>query len=215
MKGISSEVHWQGQESRFAKACSLTLFKEEDGMKKTILLTAVLIMAFTGFAYPQTGAGTMWISGTTGYSSAGGDLTGSNRANSISFMPSFLYFAAPNLFLGPALSFERMSQGDYSRYTLGMGVKIGYAFGGNGNVIPYLASGFQFGVMNAKAGSAESKASGTDITLGAGLCYQAVKHVGVTFEAGYHFQSLKPEGEEKSVSGNVIGIGIGVIGMIF
>jgi hypothetical protein len=98
---------------------------------------------------------------------------------------------------------------------MGLGVKVGYAFGNQGSAIPYLAAGFEFSSMDSKNASDENKSSGTDITLGAGVCLQAAKHAGITVEAGYHIQSMKPEGANESTSGNVIGIGIGVIGMIY
>jgi hypothetical protein len=191
-------------------------------MKKTWICTAILLVALTGVAFAQTGVGAMWIGGSAGFSSSGGDLYGSkDRATSLGLDPVLDYFVAPNLFIGPALSYSHTAQGDESNTGLGIGAEIGYAFTTKGsNMIPFLKGDFAFLSNKSKtAGSgledaAEYKTTGTTIVLGGGLCFLVAKHAGITVEAQYHMDSIKADGADKSVSGNVISVGVGVIGLI-
>jgi hypothetical protein len=187
-------------------------------MKKTWLCVAILLVAFSSVASAQTGAGAMWIGGTAGFTSRGGDLygQGDERATSFSLDPIVNYFVAPNLFIGPVLSLARSSAGDNSDTDLGIGVRIGYAFGSKGSKsIPYLSSAFKFTSSNYKSGSDESKSSGTSIVLGGGVCFLVAKHAGINVEAGYHIDSYKPKDADKSISGNIISVGVGVTGIIY
>jgi len=185
-------------------------------MKKTALC-AILLVSLFGFASAQTGAGAMWIGGTAGFASAGGDLYGADeRSTSISLDPVLDYFVAPNIFLGPVLSFDRYSHGDHSSTEFGIGATIGYTLGSGrgGSMIPFLKGQFAFTSSNTK-NSTEDKSSGTNIILGGGLLFPVAKHAGITVEVGYELDSVKPEGADESVSGNIIGVTVGVLGLLF
>jgi hypothetical protein len=192
-------------------------------MKKIWICTAILLIALTGVVSAQTGAGAMWIGGTAGFSSSGGDLYGPNdRVTEISLDPVIDYFAAPNLFIGPALSYAHRGVGDYSANDFGIGAEVGYTFAAKGaGMIPFLKAGFAFlSTKSKQAGmdsddTVESKSTGTTIVLGGGLVFQAAKHAGITVDVGYHMDSMKADGASKSLSGNVISVGVGVIGLIF
>ncbi|MBN1895187.1 outer membrane beta-barrel protein [bacterium] len=189
-------------------------------MKKTALF-AILLVSLAGLASAQTGAGAMWIGGTAGFASAGGDLYGADeRSTNISLNPVLNYFVAPNIFIGPALSFDRSSQGDWSSTSFDIGAAVGYTLGSGsgGSMIPFLKGIFQFTSSTTKDTynnqETESKHSGTNIVLGGGLLFPVAKHAGITVEAGYHLVSRKHEGADKSTSGNIIAIGVGVLGLL-
>jgi len=195
------------------------MIREEEEMKKTVLC-AILLVSMFGLASAQTGAGAMWIGGTAGFASAGGDLYGADeRSTNISLDPILNYFVAPNIFIGPALSFDRYSHGDHNSTDFGIGAVMGYALGsGGGSMIPFLKGNFEF--LSSKSESTynsmkmESKSSGTSIILGGGLLFPVAKHAGITLEVQYHIDSEKPDGADDSVSGNIIAIGVGVLGLI-
>jgi hypothetical protein len=187
-------------------------------MKKTWLCAAILLIAFCGIASVQTGQGAIWVGGSGGFTSSGGDLYGGgednkDRASLIALTPIVEYFVDPNLFIGPGLNWQHASQGEYSVNRLGIGARIGYAFpSGGSNPIPYLGASFLF---NSASHDGESSGSGTSILLGGGICVLAAKHAGITFEAGYQMDSWKGEHWDKSETGNIILVSIGVVGLVY
>ena len=198
------------------------VIREEEEIKKTALC-AILVVSLFGLASAQTGAGAIWIGGTAGFSSSGGDLYeygDEGRRTWIGLSPVVDYFVAPNLFIGPALSLSRSTQGDYSNTSFDIGAAVGYALGsGGGSMIPFLKGVFQFSSSTTKDTyndqETESKSSGTSISVGGGLLFPVAKHAGITVEAKYYMDSWKPEGADKSTSGNIIAIEVGVLGMLY
>lgn len=182
-------------------------------MKKTCLIICILFAAFVGTAFTQTGTGAMWIGGTAGFESSGGKLySNDERTTYINFSPVINYFVVPNIFIGPALSYDRWAQGDHSQSELGIGARVGCAFGGKGkSSIPYLKGDLRF---TSYALYGETTSSGTTIVLGGGVCFLVAKHAGITAELSYHIVGIKTKGADKTVSGNIISIGFGVVGLI-
>jgi len=193
-------------------------------MRNSILLAAILLLAFCGAAFAQTGAGAIWIGGEGFYSSAGGDFyTGGDddvgRTTMVELNPIFVYFVVPHLFLGPATTL-RYNAKDKERDTfMALGPEIGWAFGSKG-AIPYVDASFVFGLENEKTpnltgGTDEKKTTGSVICFGGGVVFRVSKHVGVDIEAEYQIENIKPEHAKKALDGNIFLVGFGVVGMLF
>ena len=56
---------------------------------------------------------------------------------------------------------------------------------------------------------------GKNLLIGGGIVFPTAKHAGIVLEGGYNIQTMKHVGGGTTMSGNVITIGLGVIGMIF
>ena len=184
-------------------------------MKK--ILIAIFCLAFFSFSFSQEFAvdkGAMIVAGTASFMLQGGDLyenADGDGITSFTIAPSVIYFLAPNIGLGGSVAYSSMSQGDESYNSLSVGPVVGYFFGtASSTSYPFLAAGFQYLTMGNG-----SSISGTDIRLGGGVIFTMKEHIGISIEAGYHIQSLKPEGADESTSGNIIAVGIGIAGLLF
>jgi hypothetical protein len=188
-------------------------------MKKllfTLLLTFGFTMVWSQEYATDKGAKFFGLSGS--FSSQSGDLYEDNDGNgltSINLNPSFNYLVAKNFFIGGGLEFLNQKQGDYSQSTIGIGPQIGVFFANQeSKVFPYLSLGFKYYSMSMGFGSgSDASLSGTNISLGAGMVIPVQEHIGITFDCSYNIQNLKTSGV--SVSGNILTIGVGILGFIF
>lgn len=186
-------------------------------MKKGILIIVTLLLS-SSLALSQEFAvdkGSTIISGMGSYASQGGDLfenSDGDRATTIMLMPTINYFVAPNISIGGGVAYTSQSQGDYSYHTIGIGPTLGYFIGdSNSKSHPYLAAGIRYYSM----GDEDDSISGTDIVIGGGIITPVKNHVGIVLEAGYHIMSLKHKDWDKSESGNLIMVGIGIAGLLY
>jgi hypothetical protein len=185
-------------------------------MKYFLLVCCLSLFSFS-LAFSQSFAvdqGAVIISGMASYSSQGGDLyedSHSNRYTMIMLAPIVNYFVAPNISLGGAVAYTSQSQGDNSYSSISLGPTIGFFIGDAASTsYPYIAAGYRYSSMGD-----DNKITGSDIVVAAGVIAPIRRHAGVTIEASYHMESLKGENASKSVSGNMIMVGIGVAGLIF
>jgi hypothetical protein len=196
-------------------------------MGDTIKLSAtgfLAMMWISGAAFAQTDRGSLWIGGKGMYNSQGGALYGASdvRTNTVRLEPVVHYFIAPGLFVGPAVTYERTWAGNNVQTSLGAGGRIGLTLSVPGdNLIPYLAAGLEYLYYQHTSESFyyfqtdEAVTSGAEIFLGGGIVVVALKHAGIEIEAGYRIQAVKPKGEVKSYSGNVLSVGFGFIGLFY
>jgi hypothetical protein len=186
-------------------------------MKKIILSILLLLFSAT-FAISQDYAvdkGAFILSGTGSFTSQGGDLYKDfegNRLSTFSLTSAADYFVVRNVFIGAGITYTRMSQGEDSMSTVGIGPTVGYAFGkAEGKSYPYIATGIQF----YSVGADDETIPGTNIFIGAGMILSIKEHLGLVLEIGYNFQKLKHEDWAESESGNAFIISIGIAGLIF
>ena len=185
---------------------------------KRIILSILLLSFIATFAFSQEFAvdkGGFILSGTGSFTSQGGDLYEDfegNRLSTFSLTSAANYFVVRNVFIGAGISYNRISQGDSSMSTIGIGPTVGYAFGkAEGKSYPYVATGIHFHSL----GFDGETTSGTNILISAGMIFSVKKHLGLVLEIGYNFQNLKHEDWDESMSGNAFVISIGIAGLIF
>jgi len=185
---------------------------------KRIILSIILLSFSAIFAFSQDYAvdkGGFILSGTGSFLSQGGDLYEDfegNRLSTFSLTSTVNYFVVRNVFIGAGLAYTRLSQGEDSLSTIGIGPTVGYAFGKAGSKsYPYVAAGINFYSM----GTDGETISGTNIFISAGMIFSIKKHLGLILEIGYNFQNLKHEDWAESMSGNAFTISIGIAGLIF
>jgi len=182
------------------------------------IISSILLLSFIAtFAISQDYAvdkGAFILSGTGGFMSQGGDLyeVGEDRLSTFSLTSVANYFVIPNVFIGAGITYTRVSQGEDSMSTIGIGPTVGYAFGkAEGKSYPYIAGGFHFHSIGAN----DETISGTNILVSAGIILSIKKHIGLVLEIGYNFQNLKHEDWAESESGNAFVVSIGIAGLIF
>lgn len=184
------------------------------------ILALTLIFAF-GSACAQsfpTNKGSKIVGGEFYFSSAGGDLYENwegDRLTSIEVDPFISFFLAPGLALGGNFLFERMSQGDASLTTWGIGPRLMYFIGGSkpistvkGTTYPFLDAAFLYVKSTYEYNSYDSSESGTMIRFGGGILRMLSDSVGLLGEVAYSIDKMKPE-DGDSVSGNQFNIAAG------
>jgi hypothetical protein len=149
------------------------------------------------------------ISLTGYYSSKGGDFYEINgdKQTTLTITPTIDYFVMPDIFIGLSIGYMSTSIGDESESSMSIGPNVGYMYKGLTNkVVPFAQAGFRY--------LDSDNISGSTIIIGFGLIIPASENAGVMIEAGYHFDSMEPEGATESYSGNKIQVGIGVAGFL-
>ena len=203
-------------------------------MKKIVFILPLFVFIVTStFAqdYPVDKGSKMILGGIT-FSSMGGDLyenSDGDRATMIEIMPSIGFFVAPGFAIAGDLLYNRTSQGDDSKTTLGIGPKLIYVIGANtkpatikGTTYPYLGASFMYLHSTSKytwggyeEETEEYTTTGTAILLGGGILNMISNSLGLFVELGYQMDNLKPEDADKSTSGNKINIRIGITGFLY
>jgi hypothetical protein len=162
--------------------------------------------------------GATFIAGMGSFISQGGDLfedSDNKRINLITFSPSVNHFIAKNLFIGGGFEFSKQVQGNSAINALGIGPNFGYAIGNsNSTVFPYLDAGLRY-YRKSMGKINPAIVSGTDIFLGFGVLIPIKTHIGLAVEGTYHMMNLKVKESGSSSSGNIISIGIGIVGLLF
>jgi hypothetical protein len=153
--------------------------------------------------------GSILLGGAAGFTSQGGDIVGDERLTTITIIPSFLYFIAPNVAIGGTISLINTSRSGNSSTLLGIGPKVAYYFGDqNKKTFPFIAGSF---IYNSRI-DAYTK---SDILFSGGFTTLLNKYVGITGEAFYLIENRKWEGSDKSHSGNTFGFQLGIAAFIF
>ncbi len=183
-------------------------------MKKLFLLLLIVAVAnCTVFSQSEaTTKGAALISGMFSFTSQGGDLyeSGDDRANTIMVSPSYLYFVDDKLAVGGALSFNRVSQGDFDFTTFGIGPKAAYFFDSGAPAIPYIGAGFSY----LSVGSDGENEGGFGYNIGGGAIIRKGQ-LGFSFEGGLMAESYKPDGADDRIKGNTIYVAVGIVGFLY
>ncbi|MEJ2627568.1 MAG: outer membrane beta-barrel protein, partial [bacterium] len=142
------------------------------------------------------------------------------RTTTVSLIPKFQYFIAPNTFLGIDVDYDRTSREDWTNTSVALGPNFGYAFSKTtSKTFPYLGVGFHYrSTCDKEEWEGETftfKTSGYDIVLGGGFIISIKDHIGFVVDIGYHIISTTLEDFDESYSSNMFGIGFGFAGLIF
>jgi hypothetical protein len=204
----------------------------------TIIMAILLSLLLVGSAFAgEKGTmkkGSWFMEGgwTAGFSSEGGDLHKNANGDSytaMNFSPCAGYFFMNGLGIGALIDFRNTKQGDDKTNYLAFGPKVYYYIGAGSNdiekgkLVPYVTASFTLGSETSKSKyltvESETKEKGTDFSFGLGGVYMLEKSLGVSAEVSYTSQSRKWKESKPtdtdwsdSVSGSVIGLGIGVKG---
>lgn len=159
------------------------------------------------------------VSGMAGFTRQSGDLhedKGGNALSKLMIVPSLCYFVVPNLAVGGDFSLNRTTQGDNNLTSLALGPKIVYFMGEEDQkILPYLGAGVNYLRIKAEDTDEEVSATGYMFKLGGGIISLISSHLGLVFEVGYLQQSLEPEDNGESESGNMLVFGAGLVGFWF
>jgi hypothetical protein len=162
--------------------------------KTTIVLTVLVGFMISSAAAGEyfTDQGSMWTGGGLGfyqYQYRGA----SDPSNTFIFEPLFRYFPCKYLVVGPAFLWSTSSQINYSSYSISIGPEIGFAYGNNLPVIPYVLSSFRYthsSVTNKSSGFSQSYSYGTEgyeIPIATGVIIPVVNGLGFQVEMGYNY----------------------------
>jgi hypothetical protein len=192
-------------------------------MKSSKLLFIIYLICIANLISSQEFAidkGALFINGMGSFSSQGGDLfedEHNSRATIISLSPALNYFVRKGFFIGGSMEFSSQSQSDISMSGIGIGPHIGYAIGNPASkAFPYFNGGLRYYSMSVNYGVfGDANAAGIDIFFGFGVIVPVVPYVGVVFEAGYHSMNLNDKDADTSYSGNIFGVAVGIVGLIY
>lgn len=174
------------------------------------------------------------ISGSIAFSSSAGDLyvIGDKRLTEINLTTTFDYFVAPHVLVGLPVTLHRQYMGDYNvASTLGIGPEVGYIHGTEkSQVLPYAKAGYQYFVMSSEnpltAYDYGMIGDGvqTDIILSLGMILLLQKHIGISPQISYHFQSYGADDysdyyrsgpDNPPELGNTLRFSIGLTGVLY
>jgi len=184
-------------------------------MKKLFVICMFFILG-SGFAFSQnfsTDKGAMILGGTASFTSEGFEGE-SRRSTSIMIKPVFDYFIMQNLFVGGSLGMYYSSNSSFDNTDVGIGPEIGYAFGGaNSSMFPFLKAGFNYFSLSTTNNGSKSTSSITVITLGGGMVFEIIKHIGIVGFLSYNI--INQPNEFYSKSSNTIELSFGFYGLIY
>ncbi|MBN1998062.1 hypothetical protein JW935_10950 [candidate division KSB1 bacterium] len=189
---------------------------------KTMIVSFIYLLGMNCYLTAQnypTDAGSMMFGGDVSWTSAKGDLyENSTGEKMVTFEmdPSFSYFFIPGLAAGVNVLVEKVSQGDVSNTTLGIGPRLTWfpirpdkRAMIEGATMPYVGAAYIL-LKNVKdAGSNEVEATGSMIKLGAGVLYLMANNFGFYGELSYSMDELKRENLDAQ-SGNQFRFAIGL-----
>jgi len=189
-------------------------------MKRVIFLMAFFVWSnsFCFGAEYALDKGSNMFGITANYFTAKGELYEEDDESftAILFMPHTLRFVARNVGVGGDLLVLLTGQKDNKSITLGLGPKIIYFLGGKDKKsYPYLTTGFYYIRNDLEYDDTESHHSGTRFKVGLGVNSMLASHLGLLIEVSYNLDNLKEEDKEKSESGSMISVSMGLAGFSF
>ncbi len=199
-------------------------------MKRLLIIAVVFLFAASITAADgPTDKGSLILEGNASFSSiSSDDMLGDESATIINIIPTIGYFISPNLLIGADIEFLKVSYGDMSGSSFGIGPSVGYYFNmdktridAKGAVYPYIKGFFIYTSSKLEAEEEEEEdeeeVEFTTTTFGfqGGMIFMLSNYVGANFSARYSFDKYKPEGADESADGNTLNIGVGITAFIY
>ena len=206
--------------------------------RNAVVLGIALLAGF--FSTAQSGEfftdqGSIWAGGTISYGIEY-DRNGPAPVNMINLSPLIRFFPCKYLVLSPAFSwgtdFETYTDAgstySYSEGTFVIGPEVGFAYGNNIHVVPYVISGIKYqhsysSETYSGAGmpsqTTNSGADGYRIPLYTGIMIPIVDGLGIQVETGFAYSHLRNYAGTNSINGepnqdfSVFSISVGVCGI--
>ena len=179
----------------------------------TILMTTQMVWA-QKFVVDK---GNRLIAGNISFTSQGGELFESYpnvRSTTVHISTSGHQFIVPNVAIGLAFEFTQQDQGGSNTSTAyGIGPNLIYFWGNSSSKnFPYVGAGFRYTSMDTG-----NIFSGQGTVVNCGILATVNKNLGLVVEIGYHTIKLTGNNDrgEKSYSGNVFLVGIGIVGILY
>ena len=198
-----------------------TAIIKEEKVKNLTVFTLALLLILPALLVAQEYAvdkGSMLVGGEAGFAMMGGDLYkdfDDNKMTVMTISPTLMYFIAPGLGIGADVEFTKMSQGDMSSTTMGVGPGIAYFIGNaSSTMYPYLSASYIFGSEKVKYDNDEAKVTTANIVFRGGIMFMVAKTTGIGIAAFYSMDSGKHE-DYDAVKGNVMGVGVTFASFIF
>jgi len=179
--------------------------------------------------------GVFGLDGTVSFRSQGGDIysvEGSDdRQTTASIEPAGFYFIAPGIAVGGQLRLARSSQDVATSTTLGIGPSALYYFGEpDAEVLPFVGANLLLlrrsssvdlgsvdlgpGIEPIDLGEEDITLTGVAFDIQAGFTYMLARNVGVTTAAFFLYERLGGDIEE-TLSGNTVGVQVGITAFVF
>jgi hypothetical protein len=162
-----------------------------------------------------TDMGSMWLGGGLGFFQYH-VRDNSDASNSFVFSPIFRIFPCKYLVVGPALTFTTSGQKGYSSSSISIGPEIGFAYGNNIPVIPYILSSFRYVHYSSTSDQIYTYGQeGYEIPIASGLMIPVADGLGLQAEMGYRYQHLTNYRSNNDLGTFYIAVGVCGIGKRF
>lgn len=211
-------------------------------MRFLLTALAITLMAVAAYAQPAgpIDKGAWMVGGDAFFSTQSGDLYEGGMEESqttISFMPNVAYFIMPNLAIGAELQFENFSWGDYKTSQFGIGPAISYFFNMDktrtdlkGAFVPYIRAFAAYGSLKTESPELDDdlnvvivEETNTLMQFGGqgGAMFFLSNNVAADFAVRFSSDNLSLdedfllEGEDDSISGTTLQVGVGIQAFIF
>lgn len=166
-----------------------------------------------------TDRGSWLVGGSASFTSQGGDMYEDNgdRLNTISLSPSAAYFVTRGLAVGGAVVFDRLSQGDFSATSLGVGPSFFYFFGSpNASVYPFIGVNPVYTTTSVDLGDLGNETiDGYGVIAQGGVALLLTRNVAFTVGAFYAYEKQNHEDLDESLDGNSFGLRVGLAAFVF
>jgi hypothetical protein len=176
--------------------------------------------------------GVFGLDGTVSFRSQGGDIYSveGDRQTTASIEPAGFYFIAPGVAVGGQLRLARSSQDVATSTTLGIGPSALYYFGEpDAEVLPFVGANLlllrqsttvDLGSVDigfgdpVELGEEDITLTGLAFDIQAGFTYMLARNVGVTTAAFFLYERLGGDTDE-TLSGNTVGVQVGITAFVF
>jgi len=196
--------------------------------ERNAVVLGIALMA--GFFSPAkcgeffTDQGSIWAGGTISYGIEY-DRSESSPIKAINLSPVIRFFPCKYLVLSPAFSWNNQSEtysamGETFSYNMGtfaIGPEVGFAYGNNIHVVPYVFSGvkyahfYQSGIYSSTPEQATpNPADGYRIPLFTGIMIPIVDGLGIQVETGFAYSHLRYYNKAMNEDISIFTISIGV-----
>lgn len=191
-----------------------------------VFLVFILFVNFLFANDHPMGKGGSFQMGSFSFIISGGKMYEDDRGNRLTFFQanySYDFFIIPGLALGGKGLWSIESQGNDSFTSWGIGPHIVYFFGKKepkesvkGDFYPYIGASFIFTKSTLKYENyyyrniIKSSSTGYIYSFSGGVCYMLTESVGLSVEAIYQQEKMKPE-KRKSEIGNKLGLLVGFL----
>lgn len=142
-----------------------------------------------------TDQGSVQVGGGLNFSS--GKYEGSQyRTNTFTLSPLINFFPIPYFLLGPAIDFSIWGVEGSSSLSLGIGGRVGFAYGKNIPVVSFfwVSPQFLFSSYNTENDNYDNVSTGFGMEITGGIMIPVQKHFSVNFGPGFWFQIVEDNG---------------------